>query len=283
MFSRIRKRITYANVAMTLALVFAMSGGAYAASKYLITSTKQINPKVLKALKGKNGTNGANGTNGVNGKDGAAGTQGLNGGAGEKGEKGASGESVAYKEVPTSDKTKCGGLGGAEYTVGGKTTLICNGQTGFTETLPAGKTEKGMWAAAAPEGGIATEGVSFNIPLKSAPTVHYINVGEKELTATSEVTSTVCTGTAANPTASEGALCVYAHLEGHVSDGNVPGDAINNEHFFNWKWGVIVDTEGGEGGAGVKPDTATPFGFDVTALGHELGFVKVNGSFAVTG
>ncbi len=32
MFSRIRKRITYANLAMTLALVFAMTGGAYAAS-----------------------------------------------------------------------------------------------------------------------------------------------------------------------------------------------------------------------------------------------------------
>lgn len=47
MFSRIRKRLTYANVAMTMALVFAMSGGAYAAKKYVITSTKQIKPSVL--------------------------------------------------------------------------------------------------------------------------------------------------------------------------------------------------------------------------------------------
>ena len=31
MFSMIRKRLTFANVAMTLALVFAMTGGAYAA------------------------------------------------------------------------------------------------------------------------------------------------------------------------------------------------------------------------------------------------------------
>ena len=53
----IRKRVTYANVAMTLALVFAMSGGAYA-SKYLITSTKQISPKVLKTLKGAAGKTG---------------------------------------------------------------------------------------------------------------------------------------------------------------------------------------------------------------------------------
>ena len=32
MLKRIRKRITYANVGMTVALVFALSGGAYAAA-----------------------------------------------------------------------------------------------------------------------------------------------------------------------------------------------------------------------------------------------------------
>ena len=40
MLKAICKRMTYANVALTLALVFAMTGGAYAAKKYLITSTK---------------------------------------------------------------------------------------------------------------------------------------------------------------------------------------------------------------------------------------------------
>jgi hypothetical protein len=48
MISLIKKRLSYANVAMTLALVFAMSGGAYAACHFTITSTKQISPKVLK-------------------------------------------------------------------------------------------------------------------------------------------------------------------------------------------------------------------------------------------
>lgn len=52
MLLRVRKRLTYANVAMTLALVFAMSGGAYAAKKYVISSTKQIKPSVLKQLQG---------------------------------------------------------------------------------------------------------------------------------------------------------------------------------------------------------------------------------------
>ena len=55
MFSTIRKRITFANVAMTLALVFAMAGGAYAAKKYIITSKSQIKPSVWAQLKGKNG------------------------------------------------------------------------------------------------------------------------------------------------------------------------------------------------------------------------------------
>ena len=30
--------------------------------------------------------------------------------------------------------------------VAGKTTLVCNGQTGFTETLPSGETETGVWS-----------------------------------------------------------------------------------------------------------------------------------------
>ena len=47
MIKAIRNRLSYANVAMTLALVFAMTGGAYAAQRYVVTSTKQIKPSVL--------------------------------------------------------------------------------------------------------------------------------------------------------------------------------------------------------------------------------------------
>jgi hypothetical protein len=42
-----KRRLSYANVAMTVAVVFAMSGGAFAARKYVIISSKQISPKVL--------------------------------------------------------------------------------------------------------------------------------------------------------------------------------------------------------------------------------------------
>ena len=85
MFSAIQRRITYANVAATLALVFSMTGGALAAKHYLINSTKQINPKVLKKLKGKNGKNGTNGAIGPAGPAGAAGAAGAVGPAGPNG------------------------------------------------------------------------------------------------------------------------------------------------------------------------------------------------------
>jgi hypothetical protein len=77
-----RRHLSYANVAATLALVLSMSGGALAASHYLINSTKQINPKVLKKLKG---------TAGPQGLQGAIGATGATGPQGSTGEKGAQG------------------------------------------------------------------------------------------------------------------------------------------------------------------------------------------------
>jgi hypothetical protein len=86
-----RRRFSYASVAATLALVFAMSGGALAARHYLITSTKQISPKVLKSLSGKPGPRGAAGKEGPAGKEGAAGKQGPAGKEGAAGKEGISG------------------------------------------------------------------------------------------------------------------------------------------------------------------------------------------------
>jgi len=77
-----RRHITYANVAATLALVLAMSGGALAAKHYLINSTKQINPKVLRKLRGHagpRGARGATGATGATGKEGPPGKQGADG------------------------------------------------------------------------------------------------------------------------------------------------------------------------------------------------------------
>jgi hypothetical protein len=83
-----RRRFSYANVAATLALVLAMSGGAFAAGHYLINSTKQINPKVLRKL---HGARGARGKTGPLGPNGAIGPQGVTGPEGPKGHTGATG------------------------------------------------------------------------------------------------------------------------------------------------------------------------------------------------
>jgi hypothetical protein len=89
MFSAIRRHTTYANVAATLALVFAMSGGALAAKHYLINSTKQLSPKVLKALKGHKGTTGPTGPQGSLGPQGPKGESGPQGPKGDPGTAGS--------------------------------------------------------------------------------------------------------------------------------------------------------------------------------------------------
>jgi hypothetical protein len=220
MFSAIRKRmhVSPATMIASLALVFAMSGGAYAASKYVITSSKQIKPSVLKSLQGKAGPAGpagpagaagvgAAGAQGAQGAQGPQGPAGTNGEKGEKGATGTTGTSVTSKEVKIGEAA-CNKEGGSEFTAGASKTTACNGKTGFTETLPSGSTEKGAWGTtpyAATAGEIAIDTISFGIPLATAPEPHYLKVGE--------TLSGHCTGTAEAPTAVAGNLCVYAGIE----------------------------------------------------------------------
>jgi hypothetical protein len=79
------RRFSYGGVVSTLALFLALTGGAYAAGRYLITSTQQISPKVLHALEGERGPRGHTGPAG------APGAQGTNGGAGAQGAQGVQG------------------------------------------------------------------------------------------------------------------------------------------------------------------------------------------------
>src|ERR1700752_1864294 len=102
MLSALRRRINRATVIATVALVFAMSGGAYAAGHFLITSTKQIKPSVLAKLKGKTGPAGAKGANGASGAPGPQGPVGPAGAAGAgtpgpEGKPGAAGENVTTR------------------------------------------------------------------------------------------------------------------------------------------------------------------------------------------
>jgi hypothetical protein len=256
MFSSIRKRFTYTNVAMTLALVFAISGGAYAAGKYLITSTKQISPKVLKSLQGKVGANGSPGPAGPAGPQGPAGSQGV---AGSKGETGVAGTSVAS----TESKAKIGPCkeGGSEFKASSGTTYACNGEKGKEGTfggsaLPEGKTLTGYWGASgygetgAEEGtpGYASTAVNFALPLSVTPTAHFIKAGE---TPPSQ-----CPGTAEAPAATPGNLCVFAT--------NVDNAYLHNGSVY----------------PGVQAHTS---GFTLVGLTAAKGAIDIEGSWAVTG
>lgn len=95
MFSIIRQRVSVAGIVATLALIFAMTGGAVAAKKYLITSVNQISPSVLKKLKGGTGPAGPAGA------PGQAGAKGDNGAPGANGNPGAPGPLLA--ELPSGE------------------------------------------------------------------------------------------------------------------------------------------------------------------------------------
>ncbi len=216
MISRIRKRLTYTNVLMTLALIFAMSGSAYAASKYVITSTKQISPKVLKTLKG------ANGAAGPTGPQGSAGTAAVKGEAGANGTNGTNGESVTMAELKPGATCEDGG---AEFKVATSKTHACNGTTGYTKNLPSGKTETGAWTVTASNESHSISAISFAIPLAKtlgATEVHYVNENGTEEVAFTEKPlefklqpTASCPGTVAEPAATPGNLCIYQrHAEG---------------------------------------------------------------------
>ena len=91
-----KKHLQFSNLVAVSALFFALGGTAVAASKYLITSTSQISPKVLKALKGAHGARGAAGPRGVAGTTGTAGAAGATGPAGAAGPIGPAGAARAY-------------------------------------------------------------------------------------------------------------------------------------------------------------------------------------------
>jgi hypothetical protein len=233
MFSTMRRRLhlTPSTVIATLALVFAMSGGAYAAKRYLITSTKQISPKVLKALNGKNGKSGTNGTNGAVGPQGPAGPQGLQGAAGSglQGKEGPTGkDGVSVTSTTLAAKNATCPEGGSKFTATSGTTYACNGEKGNEGTfegkaLPAGKTLRGAWALAGGEStfGLAKTAVSFAAPAAVTGAANYIGTEEGENEEESKWAPAIkegkCKGSAEEPAAAEGELCVFANSEGNLA------------------------------------------------------------------
>jgi hypothetical protein len=128
----VRRHLTYANVVATLALVFAMGGTAIAAGHYLITSTSQISPKVLKALEVKVAAGVHAGPAGKEGAAGPAGAAGKAGESGAKGEIGSTGETGPKGDQGVKGEQGIQGIKGEQ----GLSTLSAAEQKKLTEILP---------------------------------------------------------------------------------------------------------------------------------------------------
>ena len=117
---KLRKDWT-ARALAVIALAFAVGGGtAFAAVHYIITSTKQIKPSVLKKLE-RRGPQGPRGPQGSQGPQGPQGSQGSQGPKGDTGNAGANGAVAAY------------------YASAGPTSFTnASGKTLVSKTLPAG-------------------------------------------------------------------------------------------------------------------------------------------------
>jgi hypothetical protein len=87
-----------------------MSGGAFAASHYLITSTKQISPKVIKKLHGKAGKTGLAGPTGATG---APGKEGPTGKVGPAGKEGPAGKDLTAETPLPSGQSESGAFSAA--------------------------------------------------------------------------------------------------------------------------------------------------------------------------
>jgi Collagen triple helix repeat (20 copies) len=256
MFSRVRSRIGVSGVIAVVALVVAMAGGAYAAGKFVITSTKQIKPSVLTQLKGSQGPAGPQGPAGANGKDGAAGA------VGEKGAPGATGATGAAGTAGATGATGAAGTAGATGASGATGAKGATGATGATGTagtagepwtpnnvLPPEAMETGSWGGflveEEPEVWRGLFPISFPIPLAAAiPTsdVSIIEVGG--------IVPPVCqnpthsgTATVENPEAGPGELCVYE---------TVNPESLSLTAFQSGKFGI------GSPGAGVSGAVLAP-------------------------
>jgi hypothetical protein len=214
---------------------------------------------------------GANGTNGSNGKDGVPGAPGTNG---INGKDGINGTSVASKEILTS-QASCNKQGGSEFTAAeGKKTTACNGSPWVAGgKLPTGSSEAGQWTyydEKANEGeGQKQVGISFGIPLKTAPAAEFIGTNEElagEPKESPAIKAGHCKGNVSDPEAATGYLCVFARAVFGVSG------AVG---FF--------DVQSGESGAEVSGTDGTLLSFAAAPLGGQGGLVIVEGSWVVTG
>jgi len=232
MFSLLRNRMGVPGLISVIALVFAMGGGAYAANgggdgatdsakkknrkggggaalakKFSKRFSRQFSFQFSKkfAISGPQGLPGPQGPQGDDGDDGDRGPQGP---------AGDDGKSVEVFEIEEGE-AECNELGGALLVEEkeGEEVEVCNGERGdpWTAggTLPVGETETGAYGFVVSPAGAGVGSISFSIPLATElanSNVHVVTEEEAE-----EGTGpAACPGSAADPEAASGHLCLYS-------------------------------------------------------------------------
>jgi hypothetical protein len=297
MFQRVSKNITPASVLALVALVFAITGGAFAASgggsspshATLTAIASKAKPKAKTAPRGPAGPKGATGVTGATGPAGPAGATGPGGSAGPAGAKGETGAggatgpagSQGEKGTPGNEGPEGNdGKEGSPWTAGG--------------TLPSGKTETGTWGARF-EGtaeAFSFSSISFPIPLAASLTdkgpgeehTYYVTL-EEQKEEKGQKDPAGCEGepkpgekvkgTVENPQAAKGNLCLY---EGGFQ---VPAGERTRELGVT----AIIRPEGemvGDGGVKSGAGTAGAVATIHYAEGAETEAAALQGTWAVT-
>lgn len=181
----LRRHLTYANVAATLALFLALGGAAYAATQLPRNSvgTRQLRAEAVTAgkiakktrrqLRGSRGPAGPQGATGKAGKQGPKGATGAKGAQGPAGKDGEAGTGPAFESVskpgtptPFTGATQVVALtlGGGNYATSAQVVAKSSEGTTITCVLTGG----GEASATIPKGGFETLSLAANRGLGGA-------------------------------------------------------------------------------------------------------------------
>jgi hypothetical protein len=280
MLSAVRKHMNPATAVAFVAMVFAITGGAFAATggsgggparpgsasadartdagatAAKSKSKVKVGPRGPRGAAGSAGPAGPAGPQGPAGPAGTAGAKGENGAPGTNGTNGTDGVSGtgATTESFTGKEHGCE-TGGVIVKSASPEAVVCNGkngQSGFTEMLPAGKTETGVWSTLEGTKGEPIVPISLAIPVNlEGITAHFVKQGE--------VDPAGCEGETLEPAAQPGNLCVFMGWA---------GENVKNVVFLN-----------AEGGEHVRGTAGLLMALKPQEEGKEL---QGSGSYAVT-
>jgi hypothetical protein len=181
-----------------LALVLALTTGAYAAAGGLSGKQKKEATKIAKTQAKSY----------ANSNPGAQGPKGEPGAKGDPGADGQPGKSVAVTPIAAGGEA-CEGRAGAELKAegAGSGAEVCEGPPGPTETrLPPGKTIKGLWQFQANQNKIEVGVFNVAFPLRVEPGPNFVYM-EPNAAPTEH-----CPGNVDEPQAKKGFLCLYAKV-----------------------------------------------------------------------